>query len=151
MTKKDSITAAAISANLTTMTPEEQDRLQRGLELIPVHKVINLIQYLQNNILPQVLKRNGEAHQDYKNFSAIINALVWSVNTNGYHERLMMELSNERMLCEFYRNKCLFYERELTRYTTQEDLLYGETFLATSRALTTKLNTIHEHSTTNKD
>jgi len=48
----------------------------------------------------------------------------------------MMELSNERLLTEFYRAKCLFYERELLKYTTQEDLAYQETFVATAQCLT---------------
>lgn len=135
MSKQSDITLRAISRNLSTMTPEEQSHLHRGLNLIPVHKVLQHLQYLQNTILPAVEKRNGGASTEYQHFKGITDALVWAINTNGYHDRLMMELSNERLLCEFYRDKCLFYQNELMRYTTREDLAYEETFKATSRAM----------------
>lgn len=136
MNNLSKINATAISRNLTTMTADEQARLQRGLDLIPVHKVLHHVEYLQNNLLPQLEKAKGLTHPDYIRFKSIQDALVWSINTNGYHDRMMMELSNERLLTEFYRAKCLFYERELLKYTTQEDLLYQETFMDTAKFIT---------------
>ena len=126
---KTDIEIKAITANLVTMTPAEQQRLHEGIEAMPVNKIISLCQWLQNIILPAVLKRSGNKESaDYKQFNAIVNALIWATNALELKDQLITELSNNRLLLEFYRKKSSFYESELMKYTTREDLLLGETF-----------------------
>jgi len=118
----------AICRNLTVMTPDEQTHLNDGLNAIPERKVIDLSQYLTNVILPQIQRNKGIGSVEYQNFKQVNDALIWALHVMSLQDRMQYQLSNERLLCEFYREKCIYYERELTRYTTMEELTLGETF-----------------------
>lgn len=133
--RKQDLAYKAIMRNLTTMTQAEQERLQNGLEAMPVHKVIAHAQYIQNDILPRIQTTKGLESEEYRNFKGMCDALIWCLHIHDLQDRLLYQYSNEKLLCEFYREKCIFYEQELMRYTTREDLLLGETFRATARAM----------------
>lgn len=127
-TKKEIEIKATISA-LTAISVEDQHRLQKGIEAMPVHKIMQLTQWLQNIIQPAILKQSGNKEtENYHQFNNIILALIWATNALELKDRYAQELSNNRLLLEFYRKKATFYESELLKYTTRDELLMGETF-----------------------
>lgn len=117
----------AMASNLL-LTETEKNDLVNGLSKIPVKKVIDLSQYLTNIILPKINKSQGKESVDYKNFKAISDALIWALHVMSLQDATLYQLSNEKLLAEFYRKKCLFYEKKLLEYTTAENLLMQETF-----------------------
>jgi hypothetical protein len=148
--KKQDLAYSAITRNLTTMTQTEQRRLKDGLESMPVHRIIGNAQYIENNILPQVQAKHGIESQQYKQFKGVLDSLVWCLHILNLQDRLLYQYSNEKLMCEFYREKTLFYERELQRYTTQEELLMGETMAKFSQILATKHTTVPTERTTER-
>lgn len=117
-----------MASNLTSITEKEKHDLVDGLSKISVKKIIDLSQYLTNIILPQINKNKGPDSLEYKNFKGISDALVWALHVMSLQDSTLYQLSNERMLNGFYRDKVAFYERQLMQYTTMEELLMQESF-----------------------
>lgn len=110
------------------VTETELSRVTEGLNKLPLSKVFDHLKYLDEQILPRIEKRDGIDSAQYKHFKGIFDALLWAVNSFLLIDRYQYQLSNQVLQVEFYREKCLFYERELQRYTTMEDLTMRETF-----------------------
>lgn len=122
------LTFEAMVSNLTNVTEKEKQNLVDGLSKIPVKKIIDLSQYLTNIIIPQIFKNKGPDSLEHKNFKAISDAIIWALHVMSLQDSTLYQLSNEKLLADFYRQKCLFYERQLMQYTTADDLLMQETF-----------------------
>src|SRR5262249_16315177 len=94
-------------------------------EKIPVKKIIDLIQYLENEILPKLQAANGKNYERHK---MLLDALVWAINVEGCFDRLRAELSNERLLNGFYKQRIEFLEQRLQYYTSMEELNLQESY-----------------------
>lgn len=128
ITRINQLTIEAMVSNLTSLTKEEKYNLIDGLNKLSVKKIIDLSQYLKNIILPQVHKNKGPQSTEYKNFKGISDALIWALHVMSLQDSTLYNLSNEKLLTDFYRKKCLFYEKQLMQYTTMDNLLMLETF-----------------------
>ena len=114
--------------NLTSITAKEKQDISDGLSRIPVKRIIDLSQYITNIILPQVNKNKGPDSVEYRNFKGVSDALIWALHTMTLQDRTLYELSNEKLLTDFYRQKALFYEKQLLQYTTMDNLIMQESF-----------------------
>jgi hypothetical protein len=133
--KKHDLAYKAVVRNLTTLTQTEQEGLRQGLMEVPVYKIYQHAQYVQNQLLPRIEKSKGIASDEYLHFKGIHDTLIWCIHVMDLQERILYQYSNEKLLSEFYREKCIFYERELQRHTTREELLMGETNRACAQAI----------------
>lgn len=113
---------------ISGVSPAEIDQVEAGLKKISTAAVISQMQYLDNVLLPSIEQKDGIDSDRFRRFKGIFDALVWSMFVQQKFERLQYQLSNQTLLTEFYREKCLFYERELERYVSREDLIMAETF-----------------------
>ncbi len=126
----DSATRRNIKQQLAdSVTPQEAQAYANGLNRMPIHKIIQHAQYLDNIILPQVEKKHGIESDNFRQFKGIFDALIWSLHIQSLFDRYQYQLSNERLQMEFYKKKCIWYEQELMRYTTRENLLMEESFM----------------------
>jgi hypothetical protein len=131
-----------ISHNLSTMSPEEQAKLVDGLKQVPLYKIHEQSQYLINQLLPAVESKKGIDSEDYKFFKGLVDSLCWAVLILDRFERMSYQLSNERMLREFFQNKAVFLEQQLTKYTTMEDLVLGQSYEAMKRAVAARTESL---------
>jgi hypothetical protein len=118
----------AILNNITTLNLDEQRKLEEGLRNMPVHKMHEQAQYFHNTALPMIVKKHGTDNGNYKFYTEVADSLAWAILILRRDEVQKRIISEQQMLLEFYINKANFYLQELTKYTTMEDLLMGESF-----------------------
>ena len=133
MAKKDSIeTAKALAsaqwkADISELTKERHESLQKVMDAMPGGKIRSQILYLENNILPAVkAKRGGEGSADYVFFKSLIDSLKWALVMYDRNDRLMRESSLLRLRSVIMEQQLELSERELQKYTSLEDLYLSE-------------------------
>lgn len=109
-----------IAENLSQKTPEQ--KLHEGLKVIPEAKMLELVQAIHYQYLPKVKAARGESHADTKFFAEIRDAIVWSLMIMEKWHDLNLNYSNQKMLLEFYQNRCRLLEKELDKYNALEDM-----------------------------
>lgn len=103
------------------------EAINKAFSEVPQFKMIEQAQYLVSNLLPRIEQQKGTDTTEYLILASIVETIIGSINILNNHDKLMLRLSNEKMLNQFYQNKMLFYEIELQHYTTMEQLLHKET------------------------
>jgi hypothetical protein len=94
-----------------------------ALEKMPGAKIREQILYLEKNILPSVAsRRGGEGSPDYVFFAGLIQSLQWVLIMYDRMDALMKKDSLLHLEGTILRERLALIERELTRYTTLEDL-----------------------------
>jgi len=89
-------------------------KIGRGVNDIPVKKIIDAVDYIEKNLLPAVKKKGGEASADYEFFSSLIKYLLYAiVVTDRYDYLVEGQIQREHME---------LMERELRKYNALEDL-----------------------------
>lgn len=106
---------------------EKQDQdISKAYAAIPETKIINQAHYLKEYMLPKIAKSRGEQSEDYQFYFSLLQSLMYMLAVLGRDGRLRSQIANEKLLREFFQGKCIFYEGELQRYTSMEDLLGTE-------------------------
>lgn len=118
----------AILNNIATFNLDEQRKLEEGLRNMPVHKIYEQAQYMYNTALPMIEKKHGTDNENYRFYKSVADSLAWAILILRRDELQKRIISEQQMQAEFYINKANFYLQELTKYTTMEDLLMGESF-----------------------
>lgn len=105
----------------------ERERLNICFAEQPQAKYIMQMQYLREIALPAIEKKAGRDSDIYKMYFTIFESLMYSLKLIDRDTINRMKISNENTLNSFYRKKTAFYEAELMKYTTIDDLLNKET------------------------
>jgi hypothetical protein len=131
--------ATAISQNLVELTQEQQRDLVQGLKNVPISKMVQQIQYLQQQMLPQAEKKYGRDNENYKFYQGIVDTLIWSTFILDRYQTLETKYHNQNMMLKFYQQQCTFQEKELLKYTTIEDLILSDSLNDYSTAIGKRL------------
>lgn len=99
-----------------------------ALAKMPGAKIRDQLAYLEKEILPAVLRRRGggEGSPDYAFFAGVVNSLKWVLIMHDRLELLMKKDSHLLLENTILRERIDLYERELTRYTTLEDVYFSD-------------------------
>lgn len=97
--------------------------LYNAMAVVPEAKIWGLVQWMHEVILPKVLQHRGAESAEYKNYEGIRDALIWAMYICNASEQQQLKIGNDKMLIEFLQQRCALLDRELTRYTTAEQLL----------------------------
>ena len=104
-----------------------ESSFNRAFQEIPQVKFLNNAQYLSNVVLPELANKRGTDSSSYKMYFEIFECLMYALKIIDRDQQLNVRLSNDKLLIEFYLKRILFYESELQKYTTMENLLFTET------------------------
>lgn len=96
------------------------------LEDIPVKKFYEQAQFLENDLIPRIIKSRGEDHPDVKYFREVYRSLLFAVMVADRERNLIMKLQQINQIRLINETRLNFLERELLKYTTIEDLYYTE-------------------------
>lgn len=118
--------AQAITNNLLELTPELQSKLVQGLKNVPINQMLQQVQYLQTQMLPKAEKAYGRDNDNYRFYSSIVDTLVWAMFILDRYEHMALQYNNNKLLIEFYQQRCTGLEQQLQKYTTTEDLLLND-------------------------
>lgn len=106
--------------------------LNRAFQKIPQIRFIEQAQYLREHMLPKIAASRGTNSSDYQFYYAVFESLMYSIKLADRDQSIRLMISNEKLLNEFLQKKVLFYETELQKYTSLEELTTQE--LATELA-----------------
>ncbi len=115
---KSEIETRAIVDNLVM---ETRKQLADGLVPVPVKKIMEQCQYLQNHVLPQALQKFGETSENYIFYKGIVDSLVWCLIMSERADFFRRQLGYEKSASEFFRAESIRYREELSKYHLIED------------------------------
>ena len=124
-----------------TKEQDEDEKLKRAYADIPETKIISQAYYLKEQMLPRIAEKRGEDSEDYQFYFSLLKSLMYMLAVLGRDYRIRHQLSNEKLMREFYQNKCTFYESELMKYTTIENLITSESAQEIMRMFMKNLST----------
>lgn len=100
--------------------------LARAFEKVPQVKFIEQAQYIKNVLLPKIAATRGAESSDYKFHYAVFESLMYSITVVDRDQSIRLMISNEKILNEFLQKRLAFYQTELQKYTTLENLTISE-------------------------
>jgi hypothetical protein len=101
---------------------ERDKKATDGVRDVPVRKMMDAIQYIDKNLLPAVKKKSGDKSADYEFFVEVRDMLIWGIMICDRYDALEGRLVRKRIEAALYKEWMELYEKELTKYTTLEDL-----------------------------
>jgi hypothetical protein len=131
-----------IAANLIELSPELQAKLVEGLQNVPINKMLQQVQYLQQQALPTAEKKFGRNNENYRFYASLVDSLVWAMFILDKMESLQNQYGNNKLLLQFYQERTQFLEKQLQKYTTTEDLLLSGGIEEFAKSLAGRLNSM---------
>jgi hypothetical protein len=92
------------------------------LEDIPIRKFYDQAQYIEKTILPRVAATRGMDSADYSFFKDVYLSLLYAVLIVDRDRTLIMKIQHANQINAFLQDRADLAERELSKYTTMEDL-----------------------------
>lgn len=92
------------------------------LEDIPVRKFYDQSQYIDNVLLPAIERRDGKESTNYKFFTDVYRSLLYAVMIMDRDRTLVLKMQQINQINQFLQERTDLAERELSKYTTMEDL-----------------------------
>jgi len=104
------------------------DREEQRLRLseIPVQKMYEQAMYIDATLLPAVERKSGKDSADYRFFEDVYRSLLYAIIILDEHEYISRKGREERQLRKFYASQVDLLEKELTKYTTINDVFASE-------------------------
>jgi hypothetical protein len=104
---------------------DRQRKYTAGMKEVPVKRMIDAVDYIDKNMLPAVKKKKGEGSADYEFFKSVCDFLLWAVVVVDRYEQLESRWVRQKVEIQLLRELVETYEKELSKYTTMEDLLFS--------------------------
>lgn len=112
--------------NMNKIDQEKTNNLAAGgrfnLDEIPVRKIYDQAQQLDNVILPKIALTRGKDSEDYKFWQGVYKSLLYAVMILDRDRWLVIKLQQANQLVNFYKTSAETNERELLKYTTIENV-----------------------------
>jgi hypothetical protein len=96
------------------------------IENIPIKKFFDQAQYIDNELLPKIIKTRGIEHPDYIFFREVYKSLLYAVMVADRERNLVMRLQQINQIRSIQATRLDFCEKELLKYTTMEDLYFTD-------------------------
>lgn len=115
--------------SLREKTAEEKKRTEKmakGLDGIPVKKMMDQALHIKNDLLPRIKKKSGETSADYLFFESVLNNLIYSIILADRYESLLSKNVHLRVHVQLQREQLELYERELSKFTTLEEIFFTD-------------------------
>lgn len=100
--------------------------IKKAFEKIPQVKFIQQAQYIKNVLLPKIEQTRGVNSTEYQFHYSVFESLMYSIVLCDRDQSLRLMISNEKILNEFLQKRLAFYQTELQKYTTLENLTVSE-------------------------
>lgn len=101
--------------------------LMEGVQIIPPGRLIELAQYIAENLLPRIEKRLGRDHQEYENMLLAVNAILycltlldkWEASERKYRQQIVYSRAMQKINADL--------ESELSKYEAIEQVVANGT------------------------
>ena len=106
---------------------DSQRKALARIEGFPVKRIIEVMQYLKEQIIPAIEKKSkGVQTQEYILFSEIVDMMFWALAVDDRRDFLTRKLGSMKLENEILRDRLQLAESELLKYQTAEELLYAD-------------------------
>jgi hypothetical protein len=115
-------------ATLNELTQEEKElnaKLAKGVEDIPVKRMMDQILYIRNELLPGIERKRGKSSPDYEFFAGVADSLIYAIIMADRFGGIEAQNTRLRIYSQLQRDHVELLERELQKFTTLEDLFYS--------------------------
>lgn len=124
---RDTIRGNIKAEKLAKQSAGNTEPLHNAIAIVPESTMWALVQWLHEVILPKVALHRGEESEEYKNYTGVRDAVIWSLYIANRYENLLLQAQRDRQLLGYYIDKNSFLENQLQKYTTVEQLISDET------------------------
>lgn len=107
-------------------TEATADALKKAFQKIPQVRFIEQAQYLKNVLLPKIAATRGLNSTEYIFHYSVFESLMYSITLADRDQSIRLMISNEKILNEFLQKRLAFYQTELQKFTTLENLTITE-------------------------
>jgi len=107
---------------------DAQRKALARMQGLPTNRIISIVQYLQEQIIPAVKRRSGDTSKELELFSEIVDLLMWAILSDERAEYMSRQLGMAKVENQVLLERLSLAESELTKYQTLEDL-YTTDFL----------------------
>jgi len=111
--------------SLKEKTDEEKksnEKLAKGIDDIPVKKMMDQALHIRNELLPRIKKKQGETSADYIFFEGVANNLLYAILVADRYDELMGRFTRAKVMQQLQLENITVLERELQKYCALEDL-----------------------------
>jgi hypothetical protein len=100
----------------------EGGNLKFAMSDIPVRKFYDQALYIEEILLPAIVKKSGIESQDYRFFRDVYKSLLYAIMIVDRGDKLLRERQRLNMFMKIYQSENELLQKELMKYTTMEDL-----------------------------
>jgi hypothetical protein len=115
----------------------ESKKLAAGLSDIPVKQMLDQLQRIENEFLPAVRKKAKPVEVEF--FEELARSLAFAIILSDRYEYLYGRFLNSRIDVALLKDRLVLSERELTRYTTMEDLMLSDSLDSYAKAIAARV------------
>lgn len=111
------------------LTPEERilrQQVAKGIQDIPVRKIMDAALHMREVILPQIEKRSGTNSDNYKFFTGVYEYLLWAVVLVDRFESLNQMMVKQKILNTLLMQQSEALYAEIQKYCTLEDFFLSD-------------------------
>jgi len=123
---RETIQGQIIAESLAGQSNGNTQQLHNGMAVVPESTLWALVQWMQEVQLPKIEQHRGKDSIEYKNYTGIRDAVIWSLYIAGQYENLLAKNTRDRQLLGYYVEANARLEKELLKYTTIEELLTSD-------------------------
>jgi hypothetical protein len=123
---RDTIRGNIMSENIGKQSNGNTQQLHNATAIVPESTMWRLVTWLHEVHLPKVAHHRGINSEEYKNYVAIRDAVIWSLHISQQYEKVLMQRGRDRQLLGYYIEQNAKLEAELQKYTTIEQLISND-------------------------
>ena len=117
---KERLMSNANLRNLVYEGLDNQAKLVDGIKKVEVGKMIEQAQYLDNQMIPGVIRKYGEKSPEFEFWKGVLDTVLWAMYLVDHSERLNRRLIRTQHMLGYFQNHNQELQEELNYYTTLE-------------------------------
>lgn len=126
-------------------SPEERESIKKtaqGMEDLGVKQMIDQAQFIKENLLPRVKKKQGEDSADYIFFKSVFDSLLRAVLLSDRFDTVQGQLLRAKIYNILSRDHIQLLEAELQKYTTLEDIFLSDSLNRYAKSVKTRVDAL---------
>lgn len=123
---RDTIRGNIMAENVAKQANGDDKKLHNALAMVPESEMWRLVTWLHEILLPKVALHRGADSDEYKNYVAIRDAVIWAMYISQQYEKVLVQRGQDRQLLGYYVKQNAYFESELLKYTTAENIFSAD-------------------------
>lgn len=123
---RDKIRSEVMAKNLAEESNGDTKPLFNAMRIVPENRLLQLVQWVHEVILPKVLHSRGADSVEFQNYTELRDAVIWALYISDAYERQISKIAHLQLENGILRERVVLAEREAMKYTTVEQMVNAE-------------------------